>query len=71
MKRLIVFLLIIFIIALTAGAIHYYDIGDPKSEPEIQNIEQGDTTEVDIPQDNLDMYITIMVLEQIQNSQNL
>ena len=30
-----------------------------------------DTTAADIPQDNLDMYITIMVLEQIQNSYNL
>lgn len=50
MKRHVVFLLVIFIIALTAGFIHHYDIGDPKPEPEIQRhtlvIEQGDTTEI-------------------------
>lgn len=72
MKGLTGFILAIFLISLSAGLM-YYHCNATKSEPTIEVPDstmtfEPDTTAADIPQDNLDMYITIMVLEQIQNS---
>lgn len=74
MKGLIGFITAIFLISLSAGLfyVHRNVTKEPTNEvPDSTMTFDPDTTAADIPQDNLDMYITIMVLEQIQNSYNL
>ena len=74
MKGLTGFIVVIFLISLSAGLMYYHcnATKEPINEvPDSTMTFDPDTTAADIPQDNLDMYITIMVLEQIQNSYNL
>lgn len=74
MKGLTGFIVAIFLISLSAGMFYYHcnATKEPINEvPDSTMTFDPDTTAADIPQDNLDMYITIMVLEQIQNSYNL
>ena len=66
MKGLIGFILVIFLISLSAGLM-YYHCNATKSEPTIEvpdstmSFEPADTT-------NLEMYKMVLILEQIQNS---
>ena len=72
MKGLIGFILVIFLISLSAGLM-YYHCNATKSEPTIEVPDSTMTFEPDTTaaQDNFDMWVTVLVLEQIQNSQNL
>ena len=71
MKGLTRFIAAIFLISLSAGLMHYH-CNATKSEPTIEvpdstmTFEPADTTEA--AQDNFDMWVTVLVLEQIQNS---
>ena len=69
MKGLIGFILAIFLISLSAGLM-YYHCNATKSEPKIEVPDSTMTFEPDTTaaQDNFDMWITVLVLEQIQNS---
>ena len=75
MKGLTGFIVVIFLISLAAGLMYYHcnatKMDKPNEATDSTMTFEPDTTAADIPQDNLDMYITIMVLEQIQNSYNL
>lgn len=74
MKGLTGFIVVIFLISLSAGLM-YYHCNATKSEPTIEvpdstmTFEPADTTEA--TQDNWEIYKTVLILEQIQNSQNL
>ena len=74
MKGLTGFIAAIFLISLSAGLM-YYHCNATKSEPTIEvpdstmTFEPADTTEA--TQDNWEIYKTVLILEQIQNSQNL
>ena len=74
MKGLTGFILAIFLISLSAGLM-YYHCNATKSEPtnevpdSTMTFEPADTT--GSAQDNFEMYITIMVLEEMQNSYRL
>ena len=70
MKGLTGLIAAIFLISLSAGLM-YYHCNATKIEPNevpdsTMTFEPADTTEA--AQDNFDMWVTVLVLEQIQNS---
>lgn len=69
MKGLIGFIAVIFLISLSAGLMYYHcnmtEKEKPTEVPDSTMTFEPDTT---ASQDNFDMYITVLVLEQIQNS---
>ena len=71
MKGLTGFITAIFLISLSSGLM-YYHCNATKSEPTIEvpdstmTFEPADTTEA--AQDNWEIYKTVLILEQIQNS---
>ena len=69
MKGLTGFIAAIFLISLSAGLM-YYHCNATKSEPTIEVPDSAMTFEPDTTtaQDNFDMWVTVLVLEQIQNS---
>ena len=69
MKGLIGFITAIFLISLSAGLM-YYHCNATKSEPTNEAPDSTMTFEPDTTtvQDNFDMWVTVLVLEQMQNS---
>ena len=72
MKGLTGFIVVIFLISLAAGLMYYHcnatKMDEPIEVPDSTMTFEPDTTAA---QDNFDMWVTVLVLEQIQNSQNL
>ena len=72
MKGLTGFIAAIFLISLSAGLMYYHcnatKMDEPNEATDSTMTFEPDTTAA---QDNFDMWVTVLVLEQIQNSQNL
>ena len=72
MKGLTGFIVVIFLISLSAGLMYYHcnatKMDKPNEATDSTMTFEPDTTAA---QDNFDMWVTVLVLEQIQNSQNL